>query len=30
MDDPYIFVQYAQMLMSMGDYKSVEVRCSHT
>lgn len=30
MDDPYIFVQYAQMLMSMGDYKSVEVRCAHT
>jgi hypothetical protein len=28
-DDPYIFVQYAQMLMSMGDYQGVEVRRSH-
>jgi hypothetical protein len=24
MDDPYIFVQYAQMLMEMGDYESIE------
>ncbi|KAM3074161.1 hypothetical protein ACMFMG_003019 [Clarireedia jacksonii] len=24
MNDPYIFVQYAQMLMEMGDYKSIK------
>jgi hypothetical protein len=30
MDDPYVFVQYAQMLMVMGDFRSVEVRCSRS
>lgn len=24
MDDPYVFVQYAQMLLEMGDYKNIK------